>query len=100
MFLMGNSWFRSIMKPMRPTLREVAAVSLFINVLALAAPIFTLQVYDRVVFYSGMSTLLGLTVGMGIALVFDFVLREFRSRLVQRMATKVDIQVSRALFQK
>jgi ATP-binding cassette subfamily C protein LapB len=98
--MIGNPWFKSILKPLRPTFRELAAVSLFINVLALAAPIFVLQVYDRVVFYSGMSTLQGLTIGMAIALVFDFVLRQFRSKLVQRMATKIDVQVSRALFQK
>ena len=95
--LMGNPWFKSILKPLRPTLRELAVVSLFINVLALAAPIFTLQVYDRVVFYSGMSTLQGLAIGMGIALAFDFALRQFRSKLVSRMATKIDVVVSRAL---
>ena len=98
--LMGNPWFKSILKPLRPTLRELAVVSLFINVLALAAPIFTLQVYDRVVFYSGMSTLQGLAIGMGIALAFDFALRQFRSKLVSRMATKIDVVVSRALFSK
>src|SRR5258708_39092100 len=81
-------------------LRVLAVVSLFIILRALWAPIFMLQVYDRGVFFSGMNTLAGLTVGMAIALAFDFLLRQFRSRLVQRMATKIDIQVSRALFGK
>jgi ATP-binding cassette subfamily C protein LapB len=98
--MIGNAWFGSLLKPLRPIFRELAGVSLFINILALAPPIFMLQVYDRVVFYSGMSTLQGLAIGMVIALAFDFLLRQFRSRLVQRMATKIDIEVSRALFQK
>jgi ATP-binding cassette, subfamily C, bacterial LapB len=98
--MIGNAWFKSILRPLRPTFRELAAVSLFINLLALASPIFMLQVYDRVVFFSGMTTLQGLAVGMFIAIGFDLMLRQFRSRLVQRMATKIDIQVSRSLFQK
>ena len=96
----GRAWFSEILKPLRPTFRELACVSLFINVLALAQPIFMLQVYDRVVFFSGMSTLAGLAVGMAIAIAFDLLLRTFRSRLVQRMATKIDVQVSRSLFKK
>jgi ATP-binding cassette subfamily C protein LapB len=98
--MIGNAWFGTILKPLRPIFRELAGTSLFINVIALTPPIFMLQVYDRVVFYSGMTTLEGLAIGMALALGFDFLLREFRSRLVQRMATKIDIQVSRALFQK
>jgi len=98
--MMGNAWFASILKPLRPTFRELACVSLFINLIALTPPIFMLQVYDRVVFYSGMTTLQGLAVGMAIALSFDFLLRQFRSRLVQRMATKIDVEVSRALFRQ
>src|SRR5579872_1516240 len=98
--MMGNAWFASILKPLRPTFRELAGVSLFINLIALTPPIFMLQVYDRVVFYSGITTLQGLAIGMAIALSFDFLLRQFRSRLVQRMATKIDVEVSRALFRQ
>jgi ATP-binding cassette subfamily C protein LapB len=98
--MMGNAWFASILKPLRPTFRELAGVSLFINLIALTPPIFMLQVYDRVVFFSGMTTLQGLAIGMAIALSFDFLLRQFRSRLVQRMATKIDVEVSRALFRQ
>lgn len=98
--MIGNVWFSSILKPLRPTFRELAGVSLFINLIALTPPIFMLQVYDRVVFYAGMTTLQGLAVGMAIALGFDFLLRQFRSRLVQRVATKIDIDVSRALFRQ
>src|SRR5258708_13885058 len=96
--MMGNTWFKSLLKPLRPLFRELAGVSLFINILALAAPIFMLQVYDRVVFFSGMSTLAGLSISMAIALAFDFLLRQFRSRLVHRIAPKTAVQEPPALF--
>ena len=72
-------WLRAILKPVRPVYREVAIMSFFVNCFALATPIFVLQVYDRVVFYAGLSTLKGLVVGMIIVLAFDLVLRQSRS---------------------
>ncbi len=75
-------------------------MSLFVNLLALAVPVFVLQVYDRVVFHGGLSTLQGLVVGMAGVLVFDFVLRQARARILQRVALRIDVEVGRALFEK
>ncbi len=63
-------------------------MSFFVNILALAVPVFTLQVYDRVVASSGISTLQGLVVGMFLVLVFDYVLRMARSRIMQTVALR------------
>ena len=71
-------------------------MSAFLNLLALAVHIFTLQVYDRVVGSSGISTLEGVLIGMVIVLIFDYVLRQSRSRIMQR----VDIIIGRKLFDK
>jgi len=75
-------------------------MSAFVNLLALAVPIFTLQVYDRVVGSGGISTLEGLLIGMVIVLVFDYILRQSRSRIMQRVAMRVDIIIGRKLFEK
>lgn len=75
-------------------------MSAFVNILALAVPIFTLQVYDRVVGHNGFSTLKGLIIGMVIIVVFDFVLRQARSRILQTVALRIDVQVGRKLFNK
>ncbi|NJN06153.1 MAG: hypothetical protein HC814_07025 [Rhodobacteraceae bacterium] len=95
-----RTWFRHVLKPLKPAFREVLGMALFINVLALAVPIFVLQVYDRVVFHAGLSTLRGLVLGMVAVLVFDFVLRQSRARLLQRVALQVDVVVGRELFNK
>ncbi len=81
-------------------MRELILFSLFINTLALCTPIFTLQVYDRVVFHAGLSTLEGLAVGMLLVVIFDFSLRQGRSRLMQRVALKMDAALGRALYDK
>ena len=75
-------------------------MSFFINVLSLAVPIFVLQVYDRVVFQAGLTTLQGLVIGVCLAVLFDFVLRQVRGRIIQRVAVRIDADVGRTLFAK
>ena len=93
-------WLWDALRDARGALRDALLVSLFVNMLALAAPVFVLQVYDRVVFHAGLSTLQGLVIGMAIAILFDFVLRQARSRIFQSVAVNLDVTVGRALFDK
>ncbi|NQV44437.1 MAG: peptidase domain-containing ABC transporter, partial [Rhodospirillales bacterium] len=101
---MGNStdrsWIKPLYKTLAPVIREVLAMSFFINILALGVPIFTLQVYDRVVQHAGISTLWGLATGLVIVLLFDYILRQARSRIMQTVALRVDVEVGRAVFDK
>jgi len=90
----------SLVRPLMPHLRELLTFSLFVNLLALAAPVFTLQVYDRVVFHAGLSTLEGLALGMVLVIGFDFVLRQGRARLMQRVALKLDVELGRRIYDK
>ncbi|TAL01088.1 MAG: ATP-binding cassette domain-containing protein [Rhodospirillaceae bacterium] len=96
----GRAWLIPILEELRPLFKETAALSFFVNVLGLAAPVFVLQVYDRVVFHAGLSTLAGLALGMVFAVGFDFLLRQARAHIMQRVALKIDITVSRSLFAK
>ena len=75
-------------------------LSFFVNLLALAVPVFTLQVYDRVIFSAGLTTLQGLVIGMAIVLLFDFILRQTRGRLMQRASLRIDVAVGNKLFNK
>ncbi|MBL8658284.1 MAG: ATP-binding cassette domain-containing protein [Rhodospirillales bacterium] len=94
----SRTWRHDLVAPLIGAFRDVAAFSLGINVLALAVPVFILQVYDRVVFHAGMSTLQGLVAGMTLALVFDFILRQARARILQTLAVRVDVALGRHLF--
>ena len=96
----AKSWLKPYVELLRPLGKEAAAMSFFINLLGLAAPVFVLQVYDRVVFRAGLSTLAGLTIGMVLACGFEFILRQARAAMAQRAALKIDVTLSRALFTK
>lgn len=95
-----RSWLMPILAPLWFRFKELLVFSLFINLLALAAPVFILQVYDRVIFHAGLSTLQGLVLGMAAVIVFDFILRQARSRLMQRVAMKIDVDLGRRVFEK
>lgn len=95
-----KEWLRPFLKPITPVFREVVAMSFFVNLLALAVPVFTMQVYNRVVNNNGISTLQGLVVGMFLVIAFDYVLRQARSRILQTVALRVDVSLGRRLFRK
>lgn len=96
----SRAWLKDVIKPLRPIFREVLVISLFVNLLALAVPVFTMQVYDRVVYHHGLGTLLGLIIGMLLVILFDYVLRQTRSRIMQTVALRVDVAVGKRLFDK
>jgi ATP-binding cassette subfamily C protein LapB len=96
----SRAWLREVLQPLTPAFREVLVMALFVNILALAVPVFVLQVYDRVVFHAGLSTLQGLVFGMLAVLVFDYILRQARARVMQTVALRIDVVVGRLLFDK
>ena len=95
-----TEWLREVTKPLRSIYREVFLLSLFINFLALAVPVFSLQVYDRVIFSAGLTTLSGLVIGMVLVISFDYILRQSRARLMQRAALRIDVGVADHVFRK
>lgn len=93
-------WLRTLLEPLRPLFKEVLAISFFINLLAIVVPVFVLQVYDRVIFHAGLSTLQGLVIGVAAVIVFDYLLRRGRAKMLQAVAVKIDVEISTRLIDK
>ncbi|MEL7301258.1 MAG: type I secretion system permease/ATPase [Pseudomonadota bacterium] len=74
----------------RGLITSVFVASLFINILVLTAPLYMLQLFSRVMSSGSMSTLIALTVGAAIALVFFFFFDVLRQRLVARLGTRLE----------
>ncbi len=95
-----NHW---LFGPMRRFWRgyvSIAISAFFINSLALASPIFIMNVYDRVLPNKATSTLLALAIGVGLAMTFDYLLRTARSSIIDRTARELDRNLSYRLFDK
>ena len=64
------------------TTLELLLVSLLISILALAVPIFVIQVLKRYVAYGNDATLATLIGGALLAIVFEFAFRLLRNRMI------------------
>jgi ATP-binding cassette, subfamily C, bacterial LapB len=92
-------WFWSIVGRFLPNYGHVAIAALIVNVLGLAAPLFTMNVYDRVVPNGAIPSLIALSIGMTLAIVFDFILRTIRSRIIDMTGKKIDVVLAANIFE-
>jgi ATP-binding cassette subfamily C protein LapB len=76
----------------------VATVAL--NLLALAVPLFTMNVYDRVLPNNAQSTLWALGIGAMIAILFEFVIRTLRASLIDVASRRADLVLSMRVFSR
>jgi ATP-binding cassette subfamily C protein LapB len=90
-----------LMEPMlrnRGTYSKVALAAVFINVFGLITSIFTMTVYDRVVPNNATASLVALSIGLGIIIIFDFILRLLRAYFVDIAGASIDKDVGETLF--
>ncbi|MEP1441915.1 MAG: type I secretion system permease/ATPase [Hyphomicrobiales bacterium] len=93
-------WFFSSISSFWRSYALVAVAALTINMLALASPLFVMNVYDRVLPNKAISTLWVLAAGVFLALLFDFALKMARASLIDYSGRKVDLRLSQLLFEK
>lgn len=79
---------------------RVALAAIFINLLAIASPIFTMNVYDRILPNKSISSLWVLAIGVATAILFDLLLKTARAALIDHAGRKADLRISYMLFEK
>jgi ATP-binding cassette subfamily C protein LapB len=92
-------WFWSVARRFWSNYSHVAVAALIVNTLALASPLFIMNVYDRVVPNGAMASMIALSIGMGIAVIFDFVIRMVRSRIIDMTGKKLDVIMASNIFE-
>lgn len=94
-----SHWFWGVVRRFWANYSHVAIAAFIVNVLALAAPLFTMNVYDRVVPNGAIPSLAALSIGLGIAIVFDFILRTVRARIIDITGKKLDFVLAADIFE-
>jgi PrtD family type I secretion system ABC transporter len=76
----------------------VGGFSMVINLLNMVIPIYSMQVFDRVLSSRSVDTLALLTLGIGLVLVFIASMEQLRSRVLIRVGTALDLRLGGDLF--
>lgn len=92
-------WFWSVVNESRPLYRDVLLAALLANVFALGMPLFTMNVYDRVVPNQAFETLWVLAVGVLIMLLGDLLFRVLRGYFVDLASSRSDVKLSAAIME-
>lgn len=82
------------------TYSKVALAATLINLFGLASALFTMTVYDRVVPNSAYGSLLALSIGLAILIIFDFVLKLLRAYFVDFAGARIDQEIGEDAFER
>ncbi len=93
-------WFWGTLMHFLPIYKHVLGASVVVNLLAVCGPLFFMNVYDRVVPNHALETMWMLALGIGIAYLFDFLLRNLRSYFVDVAGHNADIILASRLMQQ
>ena len=93
-------WFFSAFLKSQWLYWQVLLATIMTNILALSISIFTMTVYDRVIPNAAIESLIALTVGVVIALGFDFLIRYIRALFIDQASRIADYDVSVRIFDR
>lgn len=96
----SGHWFWSAVLAQRFVYRDVLWAAFLVNVFALAFPMFSMNVYDRVVPNNAVETLWALAAGVLIILCGDLTMRLLRSHFVDEASARIDVRISSAIMER
>ncbi len=96
----SSHWFWGTLAKSREIFASVFLSSILINLFVLATPMFTMNVYDKVVPNDAIETLWVLAAGIVTVYLFDTVLRFLRNYLLEIAGKKSDIIMSSIIFSR
>ncbi len=93
------AWFTKALSSGWTTWLQILLTAFLVNLLGLALPLFTMNVYDRVIPNMAFPTLWALAIGVFLALLIDSALRQFRAILLDSTGRRIDLRVSADIFE-
>ena len=91
-------WFWATLSQNRWTYAQVLLAAMVANFLSLSTSLFIMVVYDRVLPNEAIESLIALTIGVGVALLFDFLIKTLRAAFIDRAGQRADKVMGRRIF--
>jgi subfamily B ATP-binding cassette protein HlyB/CyaB len=96
----GFRWFLPELKRHKRLWQEILLASLVIQLIALATPLFTQAIIDKVVVHRTESTLIVVVIGMAVFMLFSAILSWLRQYLVLHTGNRIDAALGAAVFER
>lgn len=93
-------WFFSSFRKSKWLYVQVMIAAMVSNFLSLTTSLFTMTVYDRIIPNGAFESLIALSIGVIIALGFDFLIKSLRARFIDIASKRADLEISRRLFDR
>jgi subfamily B ATP-binding cassette protein HlyB/CyaB len=95
----GFRWFVPELLKHKRLWQEVLLASLVIQLIALATPLFTQTIIDKVIVHHTQSTLVVIAIGMAVFMIFSAALSWLRQYLLLHTGNRVDAVLGAAVFE-
>lgn len=95
-----HHWFWGTLQYSKSIYKDVIVASFLINLFVMATPIFTLNIYDRVVPNNATDTMWVFATGIIVIYLFDMLLKFSRSYFLESAGKKGDIIMSSIIFEQ
>ena len=96
----SGHWFFSAFRKSKWIYVQVMIAAMVSNFLSLTTSLFTMTVYDRIIPNGAFESLIALSIGVVIALGFDFLIKSLRARFIDTASKRADLEISRRLFDR
>lgn len=93
-------WFWGALLEQAPVYRDVIGAALLINLFALVMPLFSMNVYDRVVPNNATDTLWMLALGVFLVFGMDFMMRLLRGHFIDLASARIDVKLSTLIMER
>ncbi len=94
----GRHWFWSALGKNKSIYFQVIVAAALTNFLSLTVSLFTMVVYDRILPNEAIDSLIAMTVGVGFAICFDFIIKMLRAHFIDRAGIKADQEIGSEIF--
>lgn len=95
-----KAWFWKVIWRFKSYYAQVILATFLVNFLALVSSLYVMNVYDRVIPNKSYETLWVLSIGVILAITFEFIAKLIRSHLTDIAGKKADLIISSALFRR
>lgn len=93
-------WMAELFVRFRKLLMQILVITLMVNLMSLAMPLFMMAIYDVVIPSGSVNQLLWLFLGVCTALGFEWVFRRFRSLTMAHAAGRIDYIIGTSGFRQ